>query len=337
MRPDQLLDIWKSLSDEGGLGSSLVRRRIAPEAAVDIFASYVPSKRSPGVIIEIPARLPVANKDLPECRGIALDIELADAPDGPHTIFRAQLEASDQKEVFAILCADLLAILIPARDPSAALEQAVRRLAAWQALFDRVRKEGLSTEKQRGLFGELHLLRTLLLPECPPLDAVLSWAGWEPSNQDFKRNGLAIECKTSMAKRHARVFISNEKQLDETPHEELVLAFLRLDESDAFGSSLPEIIDLVRGDLASSPIARQEFDMRLMQTGYLDIQRDIYENVKYQIKSIQYFEVRDDFPRLTESNLPFGVGDISYSIIPGDLEKFALDEEDVRAIVRAFN
>jgi hypothetical protein len=335
MSPDQLLAVWKSLSDEAGLGSSLVKRRIAPDSIVDIVASYVPSRRSPGMIVDIPAELPLANRDLPECRGIALAIESAGTPADPHTIFRVQLEAADQKEVFAILCADLLSILIPARDPAAALGQAVGRLAAWQALFDRVRKEGLSSEKQRGLFGELHLLRTLLIPEYQPLDSVQSWTGWEPANQDFKRHGLAIECKTSMAKRHARVFISNEKQLDETPHERLFLAFVRLDESDAFGSSLPAMIALVRADLSSNPAARHEFDTRLMQAGYLDIQSGLYDQTLYQVTAVQYFEVRDDFPRLTESNLPPGVGDISYSIIPGDLGEFALEEEAMRAVLRA--
>lgn len=334
MKPDELLALWKSMSEESGAGSSLIRRRIAPDSATDLFASYLPSKRAPGVIIEVAAEISPAARELPECRGITLDSEVTGPPDNRRTIFRIHLETPAQSEVFAILCADLLGILIPAVDAAAALGQTITRLGAWQSLFDRVRKEGLSPEKQRGLFGELQILRSLLLPERHPLDAVISWLGWEPTNQDFKLGGLAIECKTSMAKRHAKVIISNEKQLDEAPHELLILAFVRLDESEAFGLSLPELVNTLRSELEVQAVARQELDMRLLQAGYLDSQSDLYHSPKYQLASIQYYHVRDEFPRLTEANLPPGVGDIKYSIIPGDLEKFAIEDDAMRQIVR---
>jgi hypothetical protein len=335
MRPEDLLSLWKGMANENGTGSSLIRRRIAPDAMTDLFASYIPSKRAPGMIIEVGAEISTVKNDLPECRGITFDSEVTGPADERRTIFRIHLESPAQHEVFAILCADLLGIMVSVLDPVAALEQGVRRLGAWQALFERVKKEGLSPEKQRGLFGELQILRSLLLPERHPLDAVFSWLGWEPANQDFKLGGLAIECKTTMAKRHAKAIISNEKQLDETPHELLVLAFVRLDESEAFGLSLPSQVKILRSELETEAVALLELDMRLLQAGYLECQASLYASPSYQVSSIQYFKIQDEFPRLTEANLPHGVGDIKYSIIPGDLDKFAIGDEEMRQIVRA--
>ncbi len=335
MRPEDLLSLWEGMANESGAGSSLIKRRIAPDAVIDLFASYIPSKRAPGMIIEVAAEISAAKQDLPECRGITFDREVTGPTDERRTIFRIHLDSTAQLEVFAILCADLLGIMISAQDPVAALEHGVRRLGAWQALFERVKKEGLSPEKQRGLFGELQILQSLLLTERHPLDAVFAWLGWEPANQDFKLGGLAIECKTTIAKRHAKAIISNEKQLDELPHELLVLAFVRLDESEAFGLSLPEQVRSLRSELELEAVALQELEMRLLQAGYIDSQASLYASPRYQVSSIQYFKIRDEFPRLTEANLPHGVGDIRYAIIPGDLNKFAIGDEEMRQIVRA--
>ena len=93
----------------------------------------------------------------------------------------------------------------------------------WQVLFERVPAEGLSEEAQRGLFGELAVLENLCLAELDKSEAVSSWTGPDAAHQDFKIGGAAVEVKTTLATRHARISITNEKQLDERPHLVLLL------------------------------------------------------------------------------------------------------------------
>lgn len=338
MTPNDLTALWINLSQEAGAGSALIRRRIAPDAeVVDLFASYLPRSRSPGLIMEISALPKPGSFKLPECRGISLTHETGGKQGNTRTVVCIQLEEANLGDIFAVLCSDLVSHVIAADGPPAALASGLSRLGAWQSMFDRVRKDGLSPEKQRGLFGELHVLHSVLLPQIPQIPAVMAWQGWEPSNQDFLIGGLAIECKTSMAKRHVKVKISNEKQLDERPHEMLILAHIRMDDSQALGVSLPELVARIRENLQSQPVARQEFDLRLMQAGYLESQSDLYQSPSYKIQDARFYAVRDHFPRLTDENLPEGVGDISYSIIPSDLSDFEVASDDLILAIRKAN
>lgn len=55
----------------------------------------------------------------------------------------------------------------------------------------------------------------------------------------------------------------------------------------------------------------------------------VYAQNSWQPTSIRMFVVAGDFPRLTEANLPPGVGDIRYSIIADDLAPYELRREEV--------
>lgn len=334
MSPTDILAIWESLEREPRGGSELIRRRIDPDAAVDLFACHVPTRNVPGLLIEARAVPRSGELFLPACRGIHIAHEISGEGEGVRTSISIQLEESGKRDIFAILCADLLDMMGRARDPRSALDACVARLAAWHALFERLRREGLSAERQRGLFGEMHVLQDLMLPALHPVEAVRSWLGWDHSHQDFKSCGCAIEVKTSIAKRHIKILISNEKQLDDRPHDMLVLAHVRIDESDSKGVSLPNLIAGIREKVSAQPLARQELDDRLFEAGYLDNQADLYGQPCYSVNEVKLFRVHGNFPRLTEANLPIGVGDIHYSIVLSELGNFEIDRTSLEERLR---
>ena len=325
MSPSDILAIWESLAREPRGGSDLIRRRIAPDAAVDLFACHVPSRNVPSLLIEAHATPRSGELYLPACRGIHIAHEISREGEGIRTSISILLKDSSKRDIFAILCADLLDVMARAKDSLTALDACVARLSAWHALFERLTREGLSAERQRGLFGEMHVLQDLMLPTLHPVEAVRAWLGWDRSHQDFKSGGNAIEVKTSIAKCHVKILISNEKQLDDRPHDMLVLAHVRIDESDSKGLSLPDLIAGIREALSAQPLARQELDDRLFQAGYLDNQADLYSQPCYSVNDVKLFHVHGNFPRLTEANLPIGVGDIHYSIVLSELGSFEID------------
>jgi hypothetical protein len=328
MSPEELLSIWTELAEAPPSAAGLQRIRLDIDATADIFACIFWPSRRPGLLIESEGAHRPAGDRIPACRGVRMVHEIMPGTE-PRTLLRVMLEEEDLSDIFA----DLVAATAAQPSTESALRRCIDRLCMWQGLFEKIPAEGLSEEKQRGLLGELLVLETLFLPRLSEIEAVCAWTGPDPAHQDFIRGGMAVEVKTSLAKRHARIQIANEKQLDDRPHEVLLLAFLRLDESATHGDSLPAAVARVRQRLGSAPGATQALDDRLAMSGYLDVHAPRYVRNRWQCSERRYFRVEGDFPRLTEANLPAGVGDIRYSIIADDLSEHEILEDEVSAIV----
>lgn len=328
MTPDRLLEIWRELGEQTPSPNGMHRRRLDTVSPVDIFACVFWPSSQPGLLIEGAGVFRPPGNRIPACRGVRTVHEVGSVP-SPRTILRVMLDDASLLDIFAVLSADLVQVVTAETTTVAGLTRCLDRLCMWQILFDRIPAEGLSEERQRGLFGELAVMDSLLLEALAPFPAVTSWVGPDPANQDFIHAGTAVEVKTSLAKRHARVAISNEKQLDEQPHQALFLAHLRMDESAALGMSLASLVTRVRAKVKVDPAAARELDDRLALAGYLDLHAPIYDGTKWLVTSTRFFRVEGAFPRLTEDNLPVGVGDIRYSIIADDLAQFEASAEQV--------
>lgn len=336
MTPTELSDRWADLANGRRSISGIDRRRVGIEAAVDVFACIFWPRGRSGLLIEGEGRIDGLAERMPRCRGVRVSHEERGGGDEPlRTSLIIMLEEERLREIFAVLAADLVNVVVVETTAAEAFRRCVDRLCMWQGLFDRIAPEGLSEERQRGLFGELVILDTVFLAKLAPLDGVSAWVGSNSAHQDFRRGALALEVKTSLAKRHARIIISNEKQLDEQSHDPLVLASVRLDESEASGLSLSDLVTRVRARLANEEPAARLFDERLLLADYLDVHAPLYEPRRWRVASTRCFRVAGSFPRLTEANLPAGVGDITYSIIADDLGAWEIDLEDVMALVGA--
>ncbi|MDD9732311.1 PD-(D/E)XK motif protein [Mameliella sp. AT18] len=325
MNPDELVELWRSLAEGQGT-SGMDRRRLDTEAAVDLFACiFWPSGRL-GLLIEGDGEQRPPTDRIPTCRGVKVLHEVLD-PANPRTVLRVMLEDDRLREIFAVLSADLVNAVGAERNTTAGLRRCIDRLSMWQGLFERVPAEGLSQEAQRGLFGELIILESLCLAHMEAYEAVTSWSGPSASHQDFTVGDAAIEVKTTLSKLHARLAIANERQLDERSHRALLLAHVCLEESSARGIALPALVARIRSQLQSDHTAAREFDDRLLQGGYLEVHAPLYAMSRYRVTDLHYFHVCGNFPRLTEANLPSGVGDIRYTIIAGDLSEYAIPRE----------
>ena len=336
MTPAELLERWADLASVRHSMSGMERRRLDAQAAVDVFACIFWPQRRSGLLVEGDGHVAELAERVPRCRGVrvALD-ELGGDSRTQRTSLAIVLEEERLREIFAVLSADLVNAIVAEPSSGAALRRCIDRLCMWQGLFDRIAPEGLSEERQRGLFGELVVLDHVFLDGEGQFDGVSAWVGPGSAHQDFRHGGLGIEVKTSLAKRHAKIMISNEKQLDERPHDMLALASIRLDESEPHGMSLPDLVAQIRLRLSDHEAAARLFDERLMLADYLDVHSPLYEARRYRVASTRWFRVEGEFPRLTEANLPAGVGDIHYSIIADDLGAWEMDEETVRDIIRS--
>ena len=258
-------------------------------------------------------------------------------PDNPPNYLTIQLVLTDPqyKDIFITLVQDIvdhISLIVCERE---AFEAFIVRLRRWQTFLEKHGIQGLSDIAQRGLFGELWCLKCLLLPRIGLQQGIYSWTGPEGTPQDFQLEGCNIEVKTTITKQPQKLEIANERQLDDTDIANLILLHISLSTSREQGIKLPTLVDEIRRSLSSVPLVKASFNTLLFEVGYLDIHAAFYMEKSYIVKECNYYKVENDFPRITETELINGIGDVRYSINISACQNFILKEETVISMIDA--
>ncbi|MCY1176127.1 hypothetical protein D9M73_163880 [compost metagenome] len=218
-------------------------------------------------------------------------------------------------EIFASITEDLYSKLHPLTRRKEVIAGFLTRVRLWQVFFEKQGDDGLSEEAQRGLYGELRFLKDHVFASAENLEkAVLSWTGPRSRQHDFQFGSAAVEVKTSASKQHQKLQIASEQQLDETTVGKLYLYYLSVALIETGADTLPALVDDIRTRLSLQTGALSEFDNLLIEAGYVDSHRAKYEPTGYSIRESAVFLVENDFPRIRESDIRSGVGDVKYSI-----------------------
>jgi hypothetical protein len=135
----------------------------------------------------------------------------------------------------------------------------------------------------------------------------------------------SVEVKSTATNQPQIVRVSSERQLDETGTPALHLLHVSLDVHRDSGESLPQIVDGLRSAIAGGTGAAL-FDDRLLDAGYADLHAPKYAHTGYTVRETNFFELRDGFPRITEHDLPPGVGGVSYSLTVAVCLPFVVDD-----------
>lgn len=83
-----------------------------------------------------------------------------------------------------------------------------------------------------------------------------------------------------------------------------------------------------------SPGAVPEFTDKLMRTGYLDADTEVYSTSRTVLHDMLGFSVNGDFPLLTAASVPPGITDVSYALDERQLVPFRLPHEELRRQMR---
>ncbi|HZO66214.1 MAG TPA: PD-(D/E)XK motif protein [Kribbellaceae bacterium] len=268
---------------------------------------------------------------LPRTRGIDLAFERT--ADG-HSELQVALTDPQLREVFNPLVSD---IAVSVRDTSSSIAAGiavVERFEHWRSMLQAVAANGMGPEARRGLYGELWVLRYLLLLHLPHRDAVLAWTGPFAANQDFQLTRAAVEVKTATGKQPQTLVVANERELDDSGTGNLILTHLSLDERrGGDGESMNAMIDALRTTIVGAATLA-EFEDRLLRVGMLPHQRPLYEEPRYTLRATSHWRVTGDFPRITEKDLRSGVGDCRYRITTTGLDQYLITTDMVTDIIR---
>lgn len=312
MNSCKVIDIWGKLSKTDSLG--LVKSLYAPDFSQYIYCTKLNPEGYLGIGILYNRNIKINIKTLSKLRDVQVYIT-NDSSYNDNNILVLQLSDSKYIEIFSALCENLVLSIANLTDSAKAIHTIVNHLEKWKTLFSNLNSEGLSTPEQQGLYGEIYFLRKLLNAHCGNVEILDMWVGVEKELRDYQSGECAIEVKTTSSSNHQRLIISSERQLDDSLLKDLYLYHLSVETSAQNGETLNQIVDNVRHSLDADFIALNLFNAKLMTAGYFDEQRELYNNRSYKFRRENCYRVSGSFPRIKETELMSGVGDVQYTII----------------------
>ena len=273
-------------------------------------------------------KLRVKLRELPRWEGLDIrerTLSAADVNEGRFLVLQQTLPGTER--VYELVIEDICADLATVNDSAQALEATARALGRWEAFFQEHGLDGLSSQAERGLFGELWLLREKLAAKVGQQLAHSSWTGYSRTNHDFQLESSALEVKTTTGRQPHEVRITSERQLDNQGLNHLFLFVLVLGELQSGGVTLPRLVAQIRSDLDAEPMTKAELERKLIRVGYLDAHRDRY-STGYVVRAVRCYSVESGFPRILESDLTEGIGDVAYTLSLAACAAFVRDTDE---------
>ena len=193
-------------------------------------------------------------------------------------------------------------------------------------------KPDLTLAEQIGLFGEIWVLRNVLIPTIGARACYL-WSGPDSERHDFIGDNAHVEVKTT-TKSEDRHEISRMDQLRAPCGKKLLFASIQLERSAGGEKSLATLIDEVITVLGIDGKAIDAFEARLSKMRWHDGLRQSSELKKFNLRDAQFFEVEGSFPRLPDNYVPpRGITSIKYTI---DISsRPVIDRGDVDEIIKS--
>lgn len=270
---------------------------------------------------------------LPNLRGVEIEARLPQG--GSHALLVIRLKDHEQREIFHRLCLDIIAATRLARSEEEAIERFLARTWRWHRLLRGGRDERMSDEEQKGLIGELRLMRQHLFPSIGVEASIKSWTGPLDAPKDFEIGRVCIESKARRGAATPFVAVSTEHQLDTTGLDALFLNVTEVtssSEEDPKGVTVTDIAgDVLEVVKARDPSVANLLDERLLAVGF--DWADDYSDKKWLIGPEHVFQVIEGFPRITPGMYPTGATNVRYSISLHDCEPFRTDHKRMTSLL----
>lgn len=297
-------------------------RRVSASARWHWFWAVMP-RTDVALVLQL-TDLPTPAPDLPKLRNI--EIRFQTLPGGP--ILYVRLKDSAQLELFETLCHDVMAAGEHGATELEALEKAIGRTFRWHYLLRGGKLEVLSEEAQKGLIGEIAVLK-LLIAELGAKPALAAWTGPSGAPKDFELSSDCIEVKARRGASQPFVTITSEHQLADVPKRRLWLGVLAVDKvQPPHGKTLVEHVEEVTALLErEEPSAVMDWDLHLADVGY-DALHD-YTAWRWIVSFPEFHLVAEGFPRIV-APVPLGVSGVTYALALSACSPFRTDWDVVR-------
>lgn len=317
-------NIWEDFIADDSLKTGVILKRYSADIIPDCFVAM----RMPEKVKSIAFRISTESIDissLSDLKDITSEI-IPDETDEVKSLILISLADNSLASIFAVLCEDLFQTVSDIKQELVLIQSLQNRFIQWKELFIMAKGSGLNLEKQIGLFGELYLLKNLLL-QTGSLSEVLSiWTGPETGIRDFEKDNCAIEVKTTHTHNHQKIHISSERQLDTQLLQYLFLFHLSVEKRNSDENTLNTIVGEIYSILGQNKLLSNILKRKLISAGYFNHHQSIYKNMSFLVREKDFYKIENSFPRIEEKDLMKGVGDVKYSIIlTSDTEQYRTD------------
>jgi hypothetical protein len=229
-------------------------------------------------------------------------------------------------DLFNDLTLSLYQIIKDIRDVSEYSAIFIQTFHKWSEFFIDKKVDRLSDEVIKGLFGELHILKSLAKasPSWKINDTLKSWQGPYDKGHDFIFEDKNIEVKTKNLTGQT-IRISSEYQLEQELGKELELVVISVVLDPVNGASLRELAELIKvlvitrmGDVTILIDALNQKNLTFKNMHE-------YDNYRYVIvKEDVYDPTMIDFPKLIKSKLPDSINGVKYNLNLSFLDTFLI-------------
>lgn len=298
-------------------------RRVDAGARWNWFWAVMPQKDA-ALVLRF-GRMPEPVPDLPKLQSLEIRFQtLLGTP-----LLYIRLKDAAQIGLFETLCRDVIAASEGAETEADAIRRAIRRTFRWHFLLRGGHAQILSAEAQKGLVGELEVLK-LLMAHFGVQPALKAWTGPSVAPKDFELDAGCIEVKARRGASQPFVRITSEHQLADVPGRHLWLAVLAVDQvQPPAGHTLTDHITAITDHIErEAPAAVMDWEQHLADAGY-DACHD-YAPWRWSASRPDFHMVADGFPRIA-SPVPAGVSEVSHALSLTACTPFRVDWNEVRA------
>jgi hypothetical protein len=324
MKMNDLKSIWELQSKD--TNKTIVRDSFVLNNVVICYVGFIRTSLNKMFQIEIDKSISIHKNYLQRFHGV--EIRVLDSKKGKKDI-TIILSDNDLMDVFILFLEDLIKSLKTINDENNIPLILNEKVGYWGKLFAKIKGELLSKERQRGLYGELTFLNTLLNRSNDFVKTISSWTGPDGSNQDFSNGLTAVEVKSSKATKPT-VNIASELQLDWTILDNLYLHVIHLDELNNGPDTLKKLIEVIKQRVEKHHNLLRLFEEKLDLVGIPFGEEKHYNEVGFIIRSQRAYEVQNGFPVLINETINNkAIHNVKYQIDLTALEPFETELESV--------
>lgn len=321
---NNIKNIW--INQELNSDSFTLREDFFVNKSFNCFVGRIGASNAKMFQIEIDIGTQIHKNYLKRFHGV--EIRVLDSKKGKKDI-TIILSYNDLMDVFILFIEDLIRSLKTINDENNIPLILNEKVGYWGKLFAKIKGELLSKERQRGLYGELIFLNTLLNRSNDFVKTISSWTGPDGSNQDFSNGLTAVEVKSSKATKPT-VNIASELQLDWTILDNLYLHVIHLDELNNGPDTLKKMIEVIKQRVEKHPNLLRLFEEKLDLVGIPFGEEKHYNEVGFIIRSQRAYEVQNGFPVLINKTINNeAIHNVKYQIDLTALEPFETELESV--------
>lgn len=323
---NRILEIWNDLEKANSKG--LLKKLYSNDKNQCVYGIFKNPEQYCGIAISVSNDIRIDISPFSNLQDLKVSL-YNDSSFENHVILLIELLDYSSRDIFSILCEDLVITVSKLVSEQSIIKTALNQLEKWKSLFDKYNSIGLTPAEQQGLFGELNFLQKYLSNGFEQTSILNTWVGVDRALRDFQYNNWALEVKTTAGNNHQKISISSERQLDETLLDNLYLYHLSVEVSKGNGENLNNKIASIRQKFENNAIALNIFNAKLLEVGYFDKHAEIYNERCYQLRQENFYKIEKDFPRIKENEIRDGVGDVKYSVILSQCKEYLISENTI--------